>query len=168
MPLCVRESAYEKERRTIAEDKGIQLRFQRPEGSTRQTDNQLLNFCHLHSYSNLNRKPMKPKILIIDDDTSLRRVLEYNLLEAGYAVAAAASGEDGLRLFAEVSPSLVITDMNMPGMSGMAVLKSIKERSPETLVIIITAFGSVDIAVEAMKAAPMTISPSRSTATSCG
>ena len=95
---------------------------------------------------------MKPKILIIDDDTSLRRVLEYNLLEAGYAVAAAASGEEGLNLFAEVSPSLVITDMNMPGMSGMEVLKSIKERSPETLVIMVTAFGSVDIAVEAMKA----------------
>jgi len=95
---------------------------------------------------------MKPKILIIDDDTSLRRVLEYNLLEAGYAVAAAASGEEGLHLFTEVSPSLVITDMNMPGMSGMEVLKNIKERSPETLVIIITAFGSVDIAVEAMKA----------------
>ncbi|PKN16396.1 MAG: DNA-binding response regulator [Deltaproteobacteria bacterium HGW-Deltaproteobacteria-23] len=95
---------------------------------------------------------MKPKTLIIDDDTSLRRVLEYNLLEAGYAVAAAASGEEGLQLFSEISPSLVITDMNMPGMSGMEVLKKIKERSPETLVLIITAFGSVDIAVEAMKA----------------
>jgi len=95
---------------------------------------------------------MKPKILIIDDDTSLRRVLEYNLQEAGYAVAAAATGEEGLRLFAEVLPSLVITDMQMPGMDGMQVLRNIKERSPETLVIIITAFGSVDIAVEAMKA----------------
>src|SRR5450631_4714129 len=95
---------------------------------------------------------MKPKILIIDDDTSLRRVLEYNLQEAGYAVATASSGEEGLRLFADVSPVLVITDMKMAGMDGMQVLKSIKERSPETLVIIITAFGSVDIAVEAMKA----------------
>jgi DNA-binding NtrC family response regulator len=95
---------------------------------------------------------MKPKILIIDDDTSLRRVLEYNLQEAGYLVSAAASGEEGLSLFAEEIPALVITDMKMPGMDGMQVLKSIKERSPETLVIIITAFGSVDIAVEAMKA----------------
>ncbi|NVN91689.1 MAG: sigma-54-dependent Fis family transcriptional regulator [Desulfuromonadales bacterium] len=95
---------------------------------------------------------MTPKILIIDDDTSLRRVLEYNLQQAGYEVTAAASGEEGLRLFAEVSPALVITDMKMPGMDGMQVLKNIKERSAETLVIIITAFGSVDIAVEAMKA----------------
>lgn len=94
---------------------------------------------------------MKTTILIIDDDTSLRRVLEYNLQEAGYAVAAAASGEEGLRLFDEVAPALVITDMKMPGMDGMQVLKAIKERSPETLVIIVTAFGTVDIAVEAMK-----------------
>jgi len=94
---------------------------------------------------------MKPKILIIDDDTSLRRVLEYNLQQAGYDVSAASSGEEGLHLFTEVSPALVITDMKMPGMDGMQVLKSIKERSAETLVIIITAFGTVDIAVEAMK-----------------
>ena len=72
---------------------------------------------------------MKPKILIIDDDSSLRRVLEYNLLEAGYAVTAAASGEEGLRLCGEVSPALVITDMKMPGMDGMEVLKSVKKCS---------------------------------------
>jgi two-component system NtrC family response regulator len=95
---------------------------------------------------------MKPIILIIDDDTSLRRVLEYNLQEVGYAVGTAASGEEGLRLFDEVAPALVITDMQMPGMDGMQVLKAIKERSPETLVIMITAFGTVDIAVAAMKA----------------
>ncbi|KAB0665096.1 sigma-54-dependent Fis family transcriptional regulator [Oryzomonas japonica] len=94
---------------------------------------------------------MKPKILIIDDDTSLRRVLEYNLQEAGYQVVAATSGEEGLRLFADEAPALVITDMKMPGMDGLQVLKAVKERSPETLVMIITAFGTVDIAVEAMK-----------------
>ncbi len=95
---------------------------------------------------------MNTNILVIDDDNSLRRVLEYNLQEAGYAVTAASSGEEGLRLFNEVLPALVITDMKMPGMDGMQVLKAIKERSPETLVIVITAFGTVDIAVEAMKA----------------
>jgi len=84
---------------------------------------------------------MKPIILIIDDDTSLRRVLEYNLQEAGYAVATAASSEEGLSLFEEVSPALVITDMKMPGMDGMQVLKAVKERSAETLVIMITAFA---------------------------
>ena len=95
---------------------------------------------------------MKAKILVIDDDTSLRRVLEYNLQEEGYEVQAASSGEEGLYLFGQSRPDLVITDMKMPGMDGLMVLKSIKERSPETLVIIITAFGTVDVAVEAMKA----------------
>ncbi len=95
---------------------------------------------------------MKTRILVIDDDASLRRVLEYNLQEAGYAVAAATSGEEGLFLFSEVEPALVITDMQMPGMSGMQLLAAIKERSPETVVIIITAFGTIDLAVKAMKA----------------
>ena len=95
---------------------------------------------------------MKTKILVIDDDTSLRRVLEYNLQEAGYEVTTAASGEAGLRLFAEETPALVITDMKMPGMDGMQVLKAVRESGPETLVIMITAFGTVDVAVEAMKA----------------
>lgn len=94
---------------------------------------------------------MKQKILIIDDDPSLRRVLEYNLQEEGYDVTTAESGEAGLRLFAELKPPLVITDMKMSGMDGMQVLKAVKEESPETLVIIITAFGAVDMAVEAMK-----------------
>jgi DNA-binding NtrC family response regulator len=95
---------------------------------------------------------LKANILIIDDDTSLRRVLEYNLQEEGYDVQAASSGEEGLYLFGKSQPNLVITDMKMSGMDGLMVLKSIKERSPETLVIIITAFGTVDVAVEAMKA----------------
>lgn len=95
---------------------------------------------------------MKQKILVIDDDTSLRRILEYNLQEEGYDVQAASSGEEGLYLFGQSSPDLVITDMKMSGMDGLMVLKSVKERSPETLVIIITAFGTVDVAVEAMKA----------------
>ena len=95
---------------------------------------------------------MKQKILVIDDDASLRRVLEYNLQEEGYEVQAASSGEEGLYLFGQSPPNLVITDMKMSGMDGLMVLKSIKERSPDTLVIIITAFGTVDVAVEAMKA----------------
>jgi DNA-binding NtrC family response regulator len=95
---------------------------------------------------------MKPAILVIDDDASLRRVVEYNLQDAGYQVLSAASGEEGLALFVEEAPALVISDMKMPGMDGMQVLKAIKERSPETLVIMVTAFGTVDVAVDAMKA----------------
>ena len=95
---------------------------------------------------------MKAKILVIDDDTSLRRVIEYNLQEEGYEVWSASSGEEGLKLFREIRPEVVVTDMKMSGIDGLTVLRSIKELSPETLVIIITAFGKVDVAVEAMKA----------------
>ncbi|MDD2367403.1 MAG: sigma-54 dependent transcriptional regulator [Desulfuromonadaceae bacterium] len=95
---------------------------------------------------------MKHKILLIDDDVSLRRVLEYNLQEAGYAVYTASAAEEALQTFDSISPVLVITDMKMPGMDGMELLKAVKERSPDTMVIMITAFGSVDVAVEAMKA----------------
>jgi two-component system NtrC family response regulator len=94
---------------------------------------------------------MKRKILIIDDDASLRRVLEYNLQEEGYEVFACASGEEGLRLADEHGPELVITDMKMPGMDGFQVLKEVKGRFPDSLVIIITAFGAIDAAVQAMK-----------------
>jgi two-component system NtrC family response regulator len=95
---------------------------------------------------------MTPKILVVDDDASLRRVVEYNLQEAGYYVLTATCGEEGLRLFTEETPALVITDMKMSGMDGMQLLKAVKELSPEVLVIMITAFGTVDVAVEAMKA----------------
>ncbi|TLU82942.1 MAG: sigma-54-dependent Fis family transcriptional regulator [Chlorobium sp.] len=95
---------------------------------------------------------MKQRILVIDDDPSLRRVMEYNLQQEGYEVSVAASGEKGLGMFDQLMPALVITDMKMPGIDGLDVLRHIRQRSPETLVIIITAFGEVDRAVEAMKA----------------
>ena len=94
---------------------------------------------------------MRHTILIIDDDISLRRVLEYNLQEEGYDVVTAASGAEGLELFERHRPALVITDLKMPGISGFEVLAAIKERSPETLVMVITAFGAVETAVEAMR-----------------
>ena len=92
-----------------------------------------------------------PTILIIDDDTSLRRVLEYNLQEEGYRVLAAGDGAEGLALFDGEHPDLVITDLKMPGVSGFQVLAAVKERSPQTPVMVITAFGAVETAVEAMK-----------------
>lgn len=94
---------------------------------------------------------MAQKILVIDDDTSLRRVLEYTLQEEGYEVFVASSGEEGMALFEERQPGLVVTDMKMPGMNGFEVLKEIKMLSAEALVIMVTAFGEVDVAVKAMK-----------------
>lgn len=94
---------------------------------------------------------MKPTIIVIDDDASLRRVLEFNLQEEGYEVFPCSSGEEGLRLVDEHNPEVVITDVKMPGMDGLAILKAVRERAPETLVIIITAYGAVENAVQAMK-----------------
>lgn len=90
-------------------------------------------------------------VLIIDDDDSLRRVTEYTLQEAGCRVISASEGHEGLRIFDLEKPPVVITDIQMPSLSGYEVLKRIKEKAPETLVVVITAFGTVEKAVEAMK-----------------
>ena len=93
----------------------------------------------------------KPSILLIDDDDSLRRVMEFSLTEAGHRVQTAASGEDGLRLFAKGSFDAVVTDITMPGMSGMEVLAKVHERDAGLPVIMITAYGTIENAVQAMK-----------------
>ena len=93
----------------------------------------------------------KSVILLIDDDDSLRRVMEFSLTEAGHTVQAAASGEDGLRLFEKGAFDAVITDITMPGMSGMEVLAKVRQRVPTIPVIVITAYGTIESAVEAMK-----------------
>jgi two-component system, NtrC family, response regulator len=93
----------------------------------------------------------KSSILLIDDDDSLRRVTEFSLAEAGYKVQAAASGEEGLRLFAKDLFDAVITDITMPGMNGMEVLSRLRERDASLPVIMITAYGTIESAVQAMK-----------------
>jgi len=93
----------------------------------------------------------KSSLLLIDDDDSLRRVMEFGLTEAGYAVQAAASGEEGLRLFEKGPFDAVITDITMPGMSGMEVLAKVRQRDARIPVVIITAYGTIESAVMAMK-----------------
>jgi DNA-binding NtrC family response regulator len=92
------------------------------------------------------------KVLVIDDDASLRRVMEMQLEEIGCDVLAAASGKEALGVLEEVTPDLVITDLRIPGMSGMDILKSLRKDHPELTVIMVTAYGTVRTAVEAMKA----------------
>lgn len=94
---------------------------------------------------------MNEMILLIDDDTSLRRVTEFNLEQAGYRVVTATNGVEGLELFRRFRPVLVVTDVQMPEMDGYQVLEEVLELEPQTLVIIVTAFSTVEKAVAAMK-----------------
>jgi len=91
------------------------------------------------------------KVLLIDDDASLRRVTEYSLHSAGFQVLSAVDGKQGLASFQADQPQVVITDIQMPGVSGYEVLQQVKAARPETVVIVITAYSSVEKAVEAMK-----------------
>ncbi len=91
------------------------------------------------------------KVLVIDDELIMRNFLVEALKRKGLDAFAAESGQKALQIIKEHSFDLVITDMKMPGMSGLEVLKHIKEISPSTLVIIITAFGTIENAVEAMQ-----------------
>ncbi len=98
---------------------------------------------------------MVKRALIIDDEAHLRKVLSIMLGQAGWQVAQAAGGEEGLRLAlapAEGALDVVLCDMRMPGLDGLAVLERLKAASPELPVVIMTAFASVDTAVAAMKA----------------
>lgn len=92
------------------------------------------------------------RILIVDDEAIMRNFLIEALKRKGVEAIAAENGEKALRLLEDQSFDMVITDMKMPGISGMDVLYKVKELSPSTLVIVITAFGTIDNAVEAMKA----------------
>jgi two-component system, NtrC family, response regulator AtoC len=90
-------------------------------------------------------------ILIIDDDDQLRKSFNKLLGEEGYHSKCAASGEAGLKLIQEEIPDLVILDMRLPGMNGFETFKGIHEMEPKLPVIIMTAFGTTDTAIEATK-----------------
>lgn len=94
---------------------------------------------------------MQFKILIIDDEPILRDSLEMALGTSGYEVLTASTGEEGLEKFQKESPDLILLDHWLPGINGDEVLRKIKETSPETPVIIMTAQGSIEMAVNSMK-----------------
>jgi DNA-binding NtrC family response regulator len=90
-------------------------------------------------------------ILVVDDDASQRRLIEFWLKEEGYSVATESNGDAGLRAFEDKSPALVVADIRMPGLNGLDLLGRIKAISSDAPVILITAFGTVSDAVGAMK-----------------
>lgn len=90
-------------------------------------------------------------IIVIDDDDQLRKSFEKLLIEEGYIVRSAASGEAGLKLVREKVPDLVILDVRLPGMNGLETFQHIHKIEPKLPVIIMTAFGTTETAIEATK-----------------
>ena len=94
---------------------------------------------------------MKGKVLVIDDDRSLRQFLSIMLKRSGYDVRVASSGRDGLNAMARDPADVVLTDLTMEGVDGMGVLRGVREHWPDTEVVMITAYGTTENAVAAMK-----------------
>ena len=91
------------------------------------------------------------KLLIIDDERPILEMLEISLVSEGYDVFTAESGKAGLETFGKEKPKLVLTDIKMPGMDGIEVLKKIKEKNSEAEVIVITGHGDMDSAIAALR-----------------
>lgn len=95
---------------------------------------------------------IEKRILVVDDDESVRWVTHVQLQQKGFSVSVASDAGQALDCIHGTPPDLVITDLKMPGMSGLELLRRIRAEYPEIMVIMVTAFGSVENAVDAMKA----------------
>ena len=91
-------------------------------------------------------------ILIVEDEAKMRRLLELNLGEDGFSTLPAGDAESGLKLLRENPVDLVLTDLKLPGMDGLDFLQAVKRHNSALPVVVMTAFGSVETAVDAMKA----------------
>ena len=95
---------------------------------------------------------MPYRILIIEDEETLRESLKRVLLKEGYEVHAVKSTEEALPLIAEKGCDLVVTDVILPGASGMECLKACRQKNPDLLVIVMTAYATIESAIEAIRA----------------
>ncbi len=91
------------------------------------------------------------RILVVDDEENLRRVTQLKLQQAGYEAMTASDGAQALEVLAKHPQDLVLTDLKMPGMSGIELLQKIKEEYLEVVAIVVTAYGTIESAVEAMR-----------------
>ncbi|MCC7542547.1 MAG: sigma-54-dependent Fis family transcriptional regulator [Deltaproteobacteria bacterium] len=96
-------------------------------------------------------EPRKGRVLVVDDDADGREALALLLADEGYSVETAEDGERGLEQVATFGPDVVVTDVNMPGMDGLELLRRARDEDPHLGVVVMTAFGNVRDAVEAMR-----------------
>lgn len=94
---------------------------------------------------------MSGKLLIIDDEEAVRFFIAAGLTRAGWSVAEADSGETGLAQLAEARYDVVLLDLRMPGLDGVTTMQHIKTRWPETMIVIMTAYASLESAIEAVR-----------------
>ena len=94
---------------------------------------------------------MDNRLLLVDDEEGIRKVLGITLTDSGYEVLKAANGEDALELFRKHRPRIILTDIKMPGMDGISLLKTIKAEDPDAEVIMITGHGDMDLAIQSLK-----------------
>jgi two-component system response regulator PilR (NtrC family) len=94
---------------------------------------------------------MKPRILVVDDEESIREFLEIMLKKEGYEITLAEDGAKAKDVLAKKSFDMIISDLQMPNTNGIELLKHVKDSSPDTVFMMITAFGTTETAVEAMK-----------------
>jgi signal transduction histidine kinase len=94
---------------------------------------------------------MAEKILLVDDEEGIRKVLGISLSDSGYKVFTAESGEEALRIFKEQAPPIVMTDIKMPGMDGIELLQRMKQENPDAEVIMITGHGEMELAIQSLK-----------------
>src|SRR4030042_2472070 len=95
--------------------------------------------------------PEPDRVLIIDDEDTIRDSMHQVLKKEGYQVREAADGKEGLSLFNKETFQVVFLDLKLPGLNGLRILGQMKEANPETPIIIITGYGSIESAVEAIK-----------------
>src|SRR3954469_4110471 len=93
----------------------------------------------------------RERILIVDDEANARTALAELLRDEGYSVETAADGFKALPKLDELQPDVVVTDLKMPGMSGLELMDKIRERDASCVVIVMTAFGAIETAVQAMR-----------------
>ncbi|MDJ0668461.1 MAG: response regulator, partial [Desulfobacterales bacterium] len=94
---------------------------------------------------------MERTLLLVDDEPDIRELLDIYLTELGYRVHTAENGEKALAVFHRTVPSIVLSDIKMPVMDGIELLRRIKKQSPETEVIMITGHGDMDLAIASLK-----------------
>ncbi len=92
------------------------------------------------------------RVMVVDDDIETLALLREVVIKEGYDVETAEDAESAMRQLGEWQPDLVITDIHMPGMDGLALLAAVREKAPDILVILLTAYGSLKTAVDAIKA----------------